>query len=53
MMRKDRWNRCDVCGRFIAFRDFTRGACRVLFTFDSDFSKESYKTLCIVHNIKR
>lgn len=43
------WNRCDVCGRFIAFDDFDHGAIRELITPDSHFTHEEYETLCIGH----
>lgn len=43
------WNRCDVCGRFIAFEDFDRGAVRQLVTPDSAYTRETYETLCIEH----
>lgn len=47
------WNRCDVCGRFIALSDFDRGnARRALVTPDSHFSREEYETLCGRHNVK-
>ena len=42
----DHWNRCDVCGQFIALADFERGAIRKLLTPDSHFSRETYETLC-------
>lgn len=40
------WNRCDDCGRFIAYEDFDNGAIRSLATADTAFSSESYLTLC-------
>lgn len=41
------WNRCDVCGHFIAMADFESGAAlREMTTPDSAYSMESYKTLC-------
>lgn len=44
------WNRCDVCGRFIAMRDFEAGsASRELITPDSHVSREEYETLCSKH----
>ena len=43
------WNRCDVCGRFIALRDFCRGAIRRLLTPSSHFTREEYETLCERH----
>jgi len=46
----DKWNRCDVCGKFIAFDDFGKDACRVLVTPDSEYTREEYETLCKNHN---
>ena len=47
------WNRCDVCGRFIALSKFqcckTQGAVRRLITPDSDRSREEWETLCEKH----
>lgn len=40
------WNKCDVCGRFIAFDDFPYRAIRRLLTPDSDLSCEEWETLC-------
>jgi hypothetical protein len=44
-------NQCDICGRFIAFADFTNGsgAIRRLVTPDSQHSTETYETLCKEH----
>jgi hypothetical protein len=44
--RRDQWNRCDVCGRFIAFEDFENGAVRRLVTPDAEGTREEYETLC-------
>ena len=45
------WNRCDICGKFISFEEFTNGdAYRVNILPDSDFSTETFKTLCKQHN---
>ncbi len=41
----DCWNKCDVCGRFIALADFDNGAVRVMV----DPLSEVYETLCIQH----
>ena len=42
--------RCDACGRFIPWQDLDDGtASRTLITPDSDYSKETYETLCRVH----
>lgn len=44
------WNKCDVCGRFISFKDFEKGkAERRLLTPDSHLSREEYETLCAEH----
>jgi hypothetical protein len=43
------WNRCDVCGRFIALEDFDKGAIRRLIFPDSEFTHETYETLCRHH----
>lgn len=45
----DPWNRCDVCGRFIAMDDFDNGAIRRMLTPDSDRSREEWETLCKAH----
>jgi hypothetical protein len=49
MSNNDPWNRCDVCGRFIALDDFDNGAVRNLEYPDSEFTRESWETLCIKH----
>lgn len=46
---RDPWNRCDVCGRFIAMKEFDKGALRQLVTPDSEFTREEWETLCIEH----
>lgn len=44
------WNRCDVCGKFIPYKDFDKGvAIRRLETPDSIYTKETYETLCKEH----
>lgn len=48
----EHWNRCDVCGRFIAIADFDNGASRVMTTPDTAFSAESYRTLCRKHAVR-
>ena len=40
------WNRCDCCGKFIAFQDFDNGAKRVMVTPDRAYSAEEYETVC-------
>ncbi len=45
-----RWNRCDVCGRFISYQDFDDGlAIRYMKTPDSHYTAETYVTLCREH----
>jgi hypothetical protein len=46
--RKERpWNRCDNCGKLVAFVEFWGGkAARLLATPDSDYSVETYCTIC-------
>lgn len=41
----DAWNRCDVCGRFIPYKDFDIGAVRRIIDPDC----EIYETLCVKH----
>jgi uncharacterized cysteine cluster protein YcgN (CxxCxxCC family) len=48
-MTDQKWNRCDVCGRFIALGDFERGAVRNLVYPDSDRTVETWETLCPRH----
>jgi len=43
------WNRCDECGRFIAFKDFDNGAVRRLIYPDSELTCETWETLCKNH----
>jgi len=45
----DIWNRCDECGRFIAFEDFDAGAVRRLVYPDSELTRETFETLCRIH----
>ncbi len=40
--------RCDVCGRYIAYRE-SGAASRELITPDSEFTREIYETLCASH----
>lgn len=49
-MKEPAWNRCDVCGRFIPYADFPKKATRTLDKPDSDYSSESYTTLCGKHS---
>ena len=50
MSECDLWNRCDRCGKFIAYDDFDNGALRVFVEPDSHFGPEIYETLCIKCN---
>jgi hypothetical protein len=43
------WNRCDECGKFIAHKDFDDGATRELISPDSEYSMETWETLCKKH----
>jgi hypothetical protein len=45
----DCWNRCDVCGKFIAMADFNRGAIRRFVAPDSELTRETWETLCCIH----
>ena len=41
---------CDVCGRFISVEDLVSGAAlHKLLTPDSEFTMETYETLCQEH----
>lgn len=49
--KKKKWNRCDVCGKFIPFKHFEKNmASRVLIFPDSYVTVETYETLCKKHN---
>lgn len=45
VVRREAWNKCDVCGKFISFNDFEAGAIRRVI----DPVDEIYETLCIEH----
>lgn len=48
------WNKCDSCGRFVAFADIETGkARRALITPDSFYSNEYFETLCPFHTQQR
>ena len=49
MTKREIWNRCDECGRFIGMIDFNRGAIRRLLYPASDFTAETWETLCSAH----
>ncbi len=41
---------CDVCGRFISFRDIEAGkALHQMITPDSDISREEFRSYCPTH----
>jgi hypothetical protein len=44
-MKRETWNKCDVCGKFIAMEDFSHGAVRKLV----DPYYETWETLCRKH----
>ena len=53
MKKRECWNKCDVCGRFIPFKDFADGSAIHWMTYpDSEFTFETYETLCKIHNNK-
>lgn len=42
-----KWNRCDICGKFIAIDDFVSGKAKTkLISPDSAYSAEEYITEC-------
>jgi hypothetical protein len=45
------WNKCDACGRFISFDEFEAGAIRRLVYPDSDYTRETWETLCSAHRV--
>ena len=48
--KPDLWNRCDDCGRLIAYQDFADGkATHRLLEPDSYLGKETWETLCSKH----
>lgn len=50
MTKRDAWNRCDECGKFIPMSDFDDGAVRRLIYPDSYLTRETYETLCRTHS---
>jgi hypothetical protein len=51
-MKMDKlWNRCQVCGKLIAYKDFLEGggASRKLLIPDAYGSEETWGTLCKIH----
>lgn len=41
--------KCDVCGKFIAFKDFDNGAICEIIAYSDEYTDESYITLCKKH----
>ena len=54
--KMDKWNKCDICGRFIAYDDFTNGkAINNLLLPDSDLTIETWETVhktCLLKEIE-
>jgi hypothetical protein len=48
-MNNDLWNRCNVCGRIIALKDFLDGATHRLISPDASGCEETWETLCKEH----
>lgn len=48
----DLWNRCDVCGKFIAMDDFDKGAVRYMVNPDAYGCEETWETLCVKHGLE-
>lgn len=49
-MKRDPWNRCEVCGRFIPLDDFPDKASHTLIYPDSYHRPETWETLCKEHS---
>ena len=44
------WNRCDVCGKFIGFKDLEKGLANIRMTQpDWEYGDETWETLCKNH----
>ena len=49
-MKRDAWNRCDECGKFIPYEDFADGkASHKIVTPESLKTRETFETLCRNH----
>jgi hypothetical protein len=49
-MKRDVWNKCDVCGRFIGLKDLENKKAIVrMITPHTDLSYESWEKLCKKH----
>jgi hypothetical protein len=46
--KREYWNKCDICGKFIAYKDFEPEgkAVRHMVTPDSEYSREAWETIC-------
>jgi acetyl-CoA carboxylase beta subunit len=50
LVRRDLWNKCDVCGKIISYADLESGkAIHNMKTPDSEVSFETWETLCRDH----
>lgn len=50
LVRRDLWNKCEVCGRIISYADLASGkAIHNMKTPDSEVSFETWETLCRDH----
>lgn len=47
--KRDYWNRCDACGRFIAVNEIGLTASRILLNPDAEGVPEVWETLCPDH----
>lgn len=47
--KREIWNRCDVCGKFISIKDFESGEAIRNCTPDTEFTSEYYETFCKEH----
>lgn len=46
-MKRDAWNRCAECGRFIPYEDFATDAAKRTFIHpDTEFTAEKWENLC-------
>ena len=35
--------KCEICGKFISYKDFEQNKVKTEFTFDTEFTSESYE----------
>lgn len=53
-MKRTLWNKCDVCGRIIPYKDLESGKAKhEMITPDSAVSEETFESLCRAHNKKK